>query len=225
MEANKEKIALFDFCETLANFQTGDAFVYYVRDYYPQKRTKIRAFIHNALRTFQVIRVLERLFPRASINKRLVLWQLKGYTKDLLERASYEYYTRVVKPNLINRTIQELEDLQSNGWRIFIVSAGYEIYLKHFCHDFNIKLDDLIAVKIAFEGNKCKGCFEGGDRLYDKDIILTQKIDKEKAYTVAYSDSKSDLPMLQWANEGIVIRRSDKHSWSKEYNFKEIVWE
>jgi HAD superfamily phosphoserine phosphatase-like hydrolase len=225
MLANKEKIALFDFCETLVNFQTGDAFVFYVRDHYPRKWVRIRAFMHHALSTLRVVGVLERLFPRASINKRLVLWQLKGYTKKTLERASYEYYTQVVKPNLIQRSIQELKNLQSKGWRIFIVSAGYEIYLKHFCNEFHIKQDDLIAVRIAFHGDKCKGCFEGGDRLYDKDIILTQKIDKEKSYTVAYSDSKSDLPMLLWAHEGIVICRSDKSSWSREYNLKEIVWE
>jgi HAD superfamily phosphoserine phosphatase-like hydrolase len=224
MEANKEKIALFDFCETLANFQTGDAFVFYVRDHYPRKQALRRCFIHTILRKCQIIRILGHMFPRASINKRLVLWQLKGYNKETLDKGSYEYYTQIVKPNLIERTINELTDLQNKGWRILIVSAGYEYYLKHFCRDFGISQDDLIADRIAFDGCICKGCFADGDRLWDKDIKLSQKINKDNAFVVAYSDSKSDLPMLQWADEAFVIRRKDKKSWANKYNFKEILW-
>ena len=222
------KVALFDFCETLANFQTADAFVNYVASNYPLSRNIRRNKIRHALQSLKIITVVERLFPKCSFNKRLVLWQLKGYNLSTIENASREYYFKIVKPNLIAETIERLRALQDDGWRVLIVSAGYETYLKWFCQDFDIEIKDLIAVKIKFnQEGVCLGCFDGGDRLWDKVDILSKRFESKKIQSIAFSDGLSDLPMLMWADEGVVVRKRNKTSWNEKlnYNFKEIIWD
>lgn len=222
---DKLKIALFDFCETLANFQTADAFVQFVRESSNSPRMQRKEIFRQTLYKTRIISILMRLFRKSSINKRLILWQLKGFRESELERLAESYYYTKVKPNLISPVIKELIRLQMNGWRIVIVSAGYEIYLKYFCHDYCISEKNLISVKIKFTNRICDGCFDGGDRLWDKTQKLDQIYSKEKIESIAYSDSISDLPLLTWANKGVVVRRHDKKSWSEKYNFKEIIWQ
>ena len=221
---NKEKVALFDFCETIANFQTGDAYINYVRNQTGNKLMKRKASFRVLLHKLWLIPVLSLLFPRLSVNKRLVLWQLKGFSKSELDSYAKAYYENVVRLNLIPEVVEELKRLQKDHWRILIVSAGYEIYLKYFCEDFGIPQENLIAVKIKFNNDKCAGTFDGGDRLWDKTQKLDELFDRNRIYSVAYSDSISDLLMLQWANEGIVVRSADRNNWADKYHFKQIVW-
>lgn len=183
-------------------------------------KEKIRLFLKRSY----LLKVLSRLFPRCSFNKRLVLWQLRGFSKHELEQYAQSYYKVKIKPNLIDVVVRELINHQNNGWRVLIVSAGYEIYLKYFCLDYNIPLEDLIAVKIKFKRDLCLGCFDGGDRLWDKTEKLDERFERNSSMSIAYSDSPTDLPLLKWAKEAVVIRRSDRKSWSNNLNFKEIVW-
>lgn len=221
---NKNKIALFDFCETLANFQTADEYVNYVRKQTDSKSMKVKESIRLILKRARVIKVFELIFKEASINKRIVLWQLRGVNYSILDQLAKSYYYNVIKKNLIKEVVAEMQQLQNNGWRIVIVSAGYEIYLKYFCDDFLISQNDLISVKIKFSDNKCLGTFDGGDRLWDKTKKLDERFDKSNITSKAFSDSISDLPLLKWADEGYVIRRSTSDCWNKLYNFKEITW-
>lgn len=221
---SKEKIAIFDFCETLANFQTADAYVEYVREVTHCSNMCRKEMFRLFLRKTRILAILSVLFKRSSLNKRFILWQLRGINKDCLEVFAKEYYDKRIRPNIISSVLSELYRLREQGWRIVIASGGYEIYLKYFCQEHGIPLKDLIAVKIAFSENKCLGIFDGGDRLWDKIYYLESKFNRDKIQCVAYSDSITDLPLLQWANDGIVVRRKDKVSWCNKYNLKEIVW-
>lgn len=220
---SKERIALFDFCETLVNFQTADAFVEYVRDRSKNRKMIRKEYFRLCLCRIRLLYVLARLFKYSSINKRLILWQLKGFSKSELEIYAETYYNKVIKSKLIRPVVLQLKKMQDEGWRIIIVSAGYDLYLKYFCREYGIPEIDLISVKIKFYRNICQGSFEDGDRLWDKTKILEKRFIKDNIYTIAFSDSAIDLPMLQWADEGIIVRRSDKKQWSNSY--KEIIWE
>ena len=43
--------------------------------------------------------------------------------------------------------------------------------------------------------------------------------------TIAYSDSKSDLPLLLMVKDGYVISKNKSQIWSVENKLKEILWE
>ena len=42
--------------------------------------------------------------------------------------------------------------------------------------------------------------------------------------TIAYSDSKSDLPLLLMVKDGYVISKNKSQIWSVENKLKEILW-
>ena len=225
MALNKEKIALFDFCETLANFQTADAFIDYIRKRKASKLMRRKEEFRLFLNKMKVITILNRFFPKSSINKRLVLWQLKGLMQEEVELYAQSYYIEVIKNNLITNVVDELKRYQKEDWRIIIISAGYDVYLKYFCLDFGISIDDLIAVKIKFNKKKCSGTFYDGDRLWDKTQKLDKLYKKDEIQSIAFSDSTSDLPLLLWADEGVVVRNKKKQDLFKNYKFKQILWD
>ena len=218
-----EKIALFDFCETLANFQTADAYVKYVCENVSSPSIVRKQRIHSWLYRHQVVRLVNRFFPRLYFNKRLFLWRLKGLKEEMLNNLAKGYYDNVVKPNLISEVIDILREKQNDGYTIYIVSAGYEIYLNYFAEDYDIPRKNIISDKIAFNNGICQGRLLDGEIMFKKTKELDRIIDKSHTYSEAYSDSMTDLPLLQWANKGVVIRQIDK-SWAHDYGFDEILW-
>lgn len=154
----------------------------------------------------------------------MVLWQLKGIKQDVLDQYAKRYYEDVVKNNLIQPVINEMLRLKNEGWLIVIASGGYESYLKYFCKEYSIPLKYLISVRIKFKKGICQGVFDGGDRLWDKPEKMSLLFNRGSIESIAFSDSVSDLPLLQWANHGVIVRRNDKEQWSNNYDFKEIVW-
>ena len=218
-----EKIALFDFCETLVDFQTADAFVDFVRVNTGNKRMLFLESIQRALRKFRVIGIIEIIFHCHSINKRLKLFQLKGFTKDILLSFAQIYYIECIRPHFINLILNEMQSLQKEGYFVGLVSVGYGLYLDFFVKEFS--LDFCVSTNIQFENDVCTGKFEGIDCLNDNKIILLNELFKDKPLeSVAYSDSESDLPLLRWVKNGVVVSRGQSQSWSVLNHFKEIIW-
>lgn len=216
-------VALFDFCETLANFQTADPFVDYVRRHHPSKRmifyNKLK-WCHDRLRLFGAFE--HQFLPNKSISKRLKLYQLKGLQRKELVLLAEQYYKNVVKPNLIKEMISELLRLKKE-YKIYLVSGGYDLYLKYFVEDFG--LDGYFSSRIGFKDDICTGKLEGEDCMYENKVhILENYFNKSACEIIAYSDSKTDMPLLTWADEGIVVSKNHSQKWARTNNLKEIIW-
>ena len=116
MSSDNRKIALFDFCETLVNFQTADAFVDYVRNRIGIRRMKVLELFQQSLLVLKVPQIIDKLSKnKYSINKRLKLYQLKGIQKKDLENLAFDYYTNRIKPNFIERIIDIYKEYQRKG--------------------------------------------------------------------------------------------------------------
>lgn len=219
---NMNRVALFDFCETLANFQTADKYVHYTRERYHTPLMRIRFAVYLMMKRFRIVSFLSTKFPRSSINKRLILLQLRGLSKSLLDKSAREYYKDVVKPNLITSIVEEMLSLQTAGYEIVLVSGGYDIYLKYFAEEYGI--DKVISSHIRFVGNICLGTIEGKDCLSEEKVSRLEESfpNRSEYYFVAYSDSASDIPLLNWADEAVVVRHSQNLAWP--HGFREIIW-
>lgn len=222
--SNKKKIALFDFCGTLVNFQTADAYVVYVANTLDSKIIRFRTYIYIILLRSHFIGLLEKVFSRSSINKRLLLWTIKGLDMRVLDSLAKDYYNKIIKPNLIPETITLLRKLQGEGYDIYIISAGYSIYIKYFMSEYNVSAHHLIANIIKSKCGKCSGSFNNIDVLYSKVVELDRIFDKSRVYSIAVSDSISDLPMLRWADDAIVVSKNISQKWVKNNRFKELIW-
>lgn len=216
------KVALFDFCETIANFQTADAYVRYVQSHSAPTNTGIR-LLYNILNQSRVLGVVRRLKPKGSVDKRFILKQMKGRTYEEMDRLAEDYYNNMIKPNMIEPVVTELRRLQSEGYGIYIISAGYDIYLKYFVQDF--KVDGLLSTKVEFKDGICTGRFDGQDCMFDYKIdYINSEIKGDHNQWLAFSDSITDLPMLELVGNPIVISKGKSQTWAEKKGFKQIIW-
>lgn len=221
---NNEKWALFDFCETLANFQTADAFVDYVRKKTKSKRMMILSFLIKIVNKFKVFTLIDKLAgSQLYLLKQCVLWQLRGFSETTLEYYAKEYYYHSIRPNLINSIVERMVELKKKGFKILLVSGGYSVYIKHFLSEYS--LDGLIANEIEFKKHRCLGRIKGVNCMNEnKPILLDIFFIRKPEYTEAFSDSITDIPFLQWANKGFVISKEKHQEWCEKFNFEEIIW-
>lgn len=222
MTNRNKKIALFDFCDTLVSFQTANEYVRFFVKNHANISVKLRHIIYLILSASSIILHMEKKHPEMNIRKRILLWQLTGSSMEKMEIAAKEYYELRIKPCLIKETIAELIKCQKEGCKILIVSGGYDIYIKHFALEYGIEIRNIIANQLLFNKNLFIGKY-AHECMGEEKVRLLNKIFKHRDdfNVVAYSDSESDLPMLLWADKGIVITKS----WAKKYQFKEITIE
>lgn len=223
-----QKLALYDFCDTLVSFQTADAFVDYVRRLDGNLYMRFLNIILKACSKARIIAVLNKFFPGIAFSKKLKLLQLRGFKFETLNKLAELYYNEKIRPNLIIPVMSSMKKNVNEDFEICIVSAGYSIYLKYFAEDHNIK--HIISTEIAFEhsGGRCLGTISG------RDCIHLEKVNRLKAYfagqnvnydeSISYSDSKTDLPLLLFTGNGVVVSRTNSQSWSHQYKFNEIIW-
>lgn len=218
------KVALFDFCETIANFQTADAYVDFVREKLRDKRMCRLERMQNCMRRLKLIQLVDKLTGyRYSFNKRIKLYQLRGLPCSELRQLAMAYYNERIRPNFIPDVLEKLLALKELGYSVLLVSGGYDIYLQYFVDEF--ALTDLISTKVGFKDDVCTGKFDGIDCLREGKIeMLNQYFVEKPNYSVAFSDSISDLPFLKWVNEGFVVSRNFHQEWSTMNNLKELIW-
>lgn len=223
MESIKD-IVIFDFCETLCNFQTADAFVDYVRGVIGSPAIQKREDLNLFLRKTRIASIAEIMTShKLSVLKRLKLWQLKGVREEIVKECALGYYQDVVRPNLIESTLKILKEYQDKGCLIYLISGGYEQYLRYFVKEYEI--DSLISSKISFSNGYCMGKLDGVDCVCNNKVkLLKANLDiKQNRIIASYSDSKSDIPILSIANHPFVV--SKKHQvWAEREKFNEIYW-
>lgn len=198
MANKKEKIALFDFCDTLVGFQTANAYVRFYIKHYATFVVSIRYIFYKVLHRLKLLKFV-------GDEKQLLLSLLKGCNQDLMNQAAKEYYENMIKPKLVLSLISELEKYQKDKYRIVIVSGGYDIYISLFAKEFGIQPEDIISNKLLFNEKIFTGRFDVDCMGEEKVRKLNSRFDKDKCEVVAYSDSESDMPMLKWADKAFMV--------------------
>ena len=215
----QEKIAFFDFCETIANFQTGDAFIRYVLN-----KEQAYSFNFYTYLRLTLIKLKSKLIKNYSC-KLPLLSLLKGLSYEKLDNYALSFYVEKVRNNFIPEVVEELKRIVSDGYRVYLISGGYDLYLKYFIDEF--KLDGYFSTKIKFENGLCLGCFDGLDCMNSNKIKYIEnffsKENIENYHTIAYSDSPSDIPLLKYVKEAVVVTPKEK-SWADNFNFKKLIY-
>jgi HAD superfamily hydrolase (TIGR01490 family) len=216
------KVALFDFCETLVGFQTADAYVRFVMSNSQNtNRSADRTF--NFLNKVHLVGLLRRLMPTASVEKKLRIKNLKGMSKEELESLAQRYYTEKLKPAFILPVLEELKKKKQEGYKIYLVSGGYDIYLRRFAEEFGV--DGIVSTRLEFKNGICTGKFDGPDCMFSHKINYIKQLIPDSDYRewYAYSDSATDLPMLKLVGHPVAVSAAKSQSWAKAQGFDEII--
>jgi HAD superfamily hydrolase (TIGR01490 family) len=218
------RIAFFDFCETIVNFQTADRFIKFCLNGNKKKNTT-NHFLYEILKKTKIRRILAKILSIYSINKRLKLYKLKGISFERLDFLAKKYYIEELQPALILPVISEIIKKKEDGYQMWIISGGYDLYIKYFMEDY--KLNGQIATKVGFDKNNiCTGKFDGIDCIGKNKVkLVKEKIQNIDTYkSVFYSDSKSDIPLLKFCTKGIVVSKNEGRHWVVANNLEEILW-
>jgi len=209
------KIALYDFCDTVVNFQTADEYVYFAQNY-----LRLGSF-HN---TYMNRKVINAFFEnRWKAKKKAILYQLRGIEKAVITDAAYKYYKDRILPNIYAPIIEEMRKHRENGYDVYIVSAGYRIYLDFFAEDFSVK--GVIANEFEYHNEKFTGKLCRSDCYGEEKVLRLNETfaEQEIEHSISYSDSISDLPLLKWADRGVVVSRNAHRAWVKENGLEDFV--
>lgn len=213
------KVALFDFCETLTNFQTAE---YYVM--FALKKTSRYRYYERALS----INWLENLIKRNwKLRKKILLFFLCGVSKEELVEIAKEYYNTYIKPNSFNCMRSLIFQYKRKGYQTYIISGGYSIYIDIYAKECG--MDGVVANDFKYKEKNGKYVFTG--KLVNKDCMEEEKINRIESLfqdmdiddSIAFSDSYSDLPLLKWADKGVVVSKYKRRKFAEKEGFDQIV--
>ena len=201
MQNEKLKIVFLDFCGTCVPFQSADRFVLFVIAHHATFAVRFRAILFKVLAKLHLVRRIERWSKYRITSKKLILYQLKGLNEDVMEDAAQQYFEQIIKPSLIPEIQDEIKQRQKEGYRIVIVSGGYSIYIKHFMEYIGGSADDVLATPLLFTNGKFTGKMGLDCMAENKISYIKKRFKQENIYSVAYSDSPTDLPLFDYSNE------------------------
>lgn len=211
------KLAIFDIDFTITKKETLMQFFRYAikRD---KKNIKFlpRAIVSGALYGvgyFDEKRVKETFLKFIdSIEEKNLQTLVKDFYRDCLSQILYKDALDMIKK------------LKSEGYLIYLISASPEFYIKEF---YAIpEVDMIIGTRFEFKdgifmrrmlGNNCKG---------KEKVVRLKEILKEKGLEVNYkesymfSDSLSDLPLLELVGKPYLINYNKKYKEIENLNWR-----
>lgn len=214
-----EEVILYDFCGTLVDFQTANAFAKYAA-----KKCGLRNNLWDYLRIvinrLRLLSTINRLYKRISVNKALLLYRLKGQNSNDLDQYAYEFYQEQIRPHFIQPVLEQMKKDISDGKTVVIISGGYDIYIQHFAKEFGVK--NLICTELNFKNNIFTGHIKGKDCMAEEKLKRLQRFFPEissshrSASMTLYSDSDSDLPLFNICRHRKVVLGSPPiPSWAE----------
>lgn len=131
----------------------------------------------------------------------------KGWNRDEIEAVVTETVNEVVTPLVYAEALAIMEGHRGAGRRVVVISASPEEIVRPLCRHLGI--DDVIATRAAVDD---EGRYTGELELYAygpgkaaamHELADIEGLDLEASY--AYSDSITDLPMLEAVGHPVVV--------------------
>jgi HAD superfamily hydrolase (TIGR01490 family) len=228
---NKTKIAFFDVCETLISFQTADAFVDYIRDNTDDDVVRGRMLRRERwlgfLKRIQVIRVCDKFLPGLKLEKRMKLWQLEGLKEVYLLTMGQHYVEDILRYTEIKPVVNAMQQLMLEGYEVILVSAGYDVYLQFLGGLYGVPV---IATELEFDNGICTGKWVGRD-CYGQEKVRRicqyfgascEQLDGLQ-HSIAYSDSESDMPMLNLCKRKVAVIHGWRYNWGEPHGCEVVM--
>ena len=225
-----EKVVLLDFCGTVVPFQTFDRFMEYILC--REKKNFSGRAGYVVKRSLFILQGIERIFRiHRLLYKEYLVKKTKGISKKVMERYASEYYDQVLRPCLISDTEAIVKDYINRGYRIIILSAACDLYLKYYATEHGIT--DIVSTEIRFKNGRSVGRIDGTDCIGGEKVNRLRKYMKKEGIgkkgihvhmEAGISDSVSDLPMLLLCQKQIVISHKRHQDWVTD-RMEEVIWD
>ena len=190
-----ERVALFDVCKTLVDITTITDFTEHFllsREHHSELKVRTRV-AHAAYKMRRAVGAVSRdgYVPHA-------VSLLKGYREEDVAKVAHAYVQERLAKRIKAPVFKMLKELEGQGYRVYLVSAGIDVYLKPFATFLGVGCISTVAE------------IEGG--VYTGRIMGSECRDEGKVYAVraelpdfdavnweesfAFGDSVADIPLL-----------------------------
>jgi len=213
---NKKILAIFDFCDTLIGMQTANRFV--TLGYENNKRfdTVVNEFGRV------ILRKLGLLFGQR--HKKWQLKQLKGLNIETMNKIVKDYVENELLPKENKVIVERLKWHKNQGHTIVIVSGGFSEYIKYYAKKYDIEY--VVATDLEVVDGVYTGKINGIDCMGINKIKKLRSSLNIEEYCLkdsyAYSDHISDIPLLSFVGNGVVIDFGQDIEWANLMNYEVI---
>lgn len=214
------KLVIFDFCDTIVNFQSADAFCRYALNQIGKKRIVVLDKVLHKLKIY-------RFFSKIGVyklQKKLLLSGLKGVALSKMTKVSNNFLNDVIENRLNTVIIKKLEQHLLDKDFVLISSGGYNLYLDLFAKKY--KVNHLHCTKIESKNNVLTGKISGNDCLGIEKLNRLNhdsKFNKPFSKIIVYSDSVTDMPIFDIADyRYAVISSKNNPKWCSNNKFEII---
>ncbi|MGB3454933.1 MAG: HAD-IB family hydrolase [Litorimonas sp.] len=165
------------------------------------------------------------LVPRMAVKTAMMQSSITGLPREAMEKTADAFVAADLDTGMNRRVIEALCKHRERGDRVLIASAGVDMLVERYaaaleacgnvCTEFDWTDDDRLS-----------DCF-GSENCYGEEKLAQVKAWRAKHapdsdFVVAYSDSRCDAPLLEWADKAIVIAPNRKTRRYAEQNRFEI---
>lgn len=205
-----KKIQIFDFDETIVNFQTPDEFLLFVLSKY-NNRTRLAKLVINS---DYLIKVLSKILQKKRLKKILLVFLTKGIPCNNFDKLGKEFYSSRIRPNLYPNVLKIYQEYAANNLNsVIIISAGFSYYIQPFINEFGG--DKLIANSIRISGKNFKStgslamadCY--GEQKVTRLFSALQNHHYEYEFESTFSDCLSDLPIFKLSKNKFLINNGN----------------
>lgn len=151
----------------------------------------------------------QRLDPSRVLHAKSVsLSFLKGKTTEQLDELAHDFFTDVMSHKLLTEGQKELRRLRNEGYRIMIVSASADVYMRAFKDLLGV--DDLMCTRTItgadgrFTGEVESNC-RGEEKVRRLREWLQERAGEQPVLSCGYGDSNGDVPMLRFLPKATLV--------------------
>jgi phosphatidylglycerophosphatase C len=125
------------------------------------------------------------------------------------ERDLRHFFHTKLKPRIYKQALNEMRFMKQEGYHILLVTASPEAYMKYF-NELN-EVDGVIGTELLIKEGRYTGTIKGNNCKGEEKVARIKRYLEEKKIipdynsSYAYSDSLSDMPMLNLVKHRYII--------------------
>ncbi len=207
----KPTIAIFDLDETLTKKGTWGRFVTSTL-----KGNPLKWIPFLAASIGQQVLYMIGMGPREHVKEKMMRWTISGRSREDLTRRAEAFAENEVENGLRVRAKPMLAQHQNNGDRVIIASAAVDLICEPIAKRLGVdevvctatKFDDQDRLATTLGGPNCYG--PGKLSMVQEYLQSDPNFNRQDVNIIVYSDSSSDLPLLDWADVGVAVNPSPR---------------
>ena len=196
----KRRVVVFDFDGTLTNKDTLFEFIRYAKG----KRALLCGIIRNA--PF-ITAYLLKVYPNYKAKQRLFSYFFKGMSYDEFRLLGSNFAKEI--DQFVNQPqMMVLKKHLQDGDAVYVISASITEWVRPWC--FAQGITNVLGTDIELTDDKIltgnfrtRNCY-GQEKV---NRLLEIESDRSSYWLIAYGDSRGDLEMLNYADEGHLITK------------------